>query len=109
MARMNRWTWSIGTAVFLFACAALVGVWRIRRGGDKSPLAIESQDRDPAWRAQVKLGAAVYARHCPSCHGASLEGQPDWKKHLADGSLPAPPLTRLDTPGITRTRSSSRP
>jgi mono/diheme cytochrome c family protein len=78
--------------VFLVACAVLVGVWRTGRGGSKVPSAVESQDRDPAWQAQVKLGVAVYAHHCPSCHGASLEGQPNWKRRLADGSFPAPPL-----------------
>lgn len=46
----------------------------------------------------VSRGAAVYAVHCASCHGAHLEGQPDWKRSLPDGSLPAPPH---DTSGHT--------
>ncbi|MCC7020830.1 MAG: cytochrome c [Ardenticatenales bacterium] len=41
--------------------------------------------------AVVARGAALYAAHCASCHGANLEGQPDWKRPLPDGSLPAPP------------------
>ena len=41
--------------------------------------------------AQVARGEALYAKHCASCHGANLEGQPDWKKRLANGRLPAPP------------------
>lgn len=52
--------------------------------------------RDPA--AVVARGAALYAVHCASCHGANLEGQPDWKHSLPDGSLPAPPH---DTSGHT--------
>lgn len=36
-------------------------------------------------------GAALYADHCASCHGANLEGQPDWRTPNEDGSLPAPP------------------
>lgn len=40
---------------------------------------------------QVASGKAVYAQFCASCHGANLEGQPNWKEPLADGSLPAPP------------------
>jgi mono/diheme cytochrome c family protein len=40
---------------------------------------------------QVAEGAAIYARDCASCHGANLEGQPNWKTPLADGALPAPP------------------
>ena len=40
---------------------------------------------------QVTNGAAVYAEHCASCHGAKLEGQPNWRQRNADGTLPAPP------------------
>ena len=40
---------------------------------------------------QVALGTAVYRDHCASCHGANLEGQPDWKSRKPDGRLPAPP------------------
>ena len=39
----------------------------------------------------IALGAAIYAGHCASCHGADLEGQPDWRSRNADGTLPAPP------------------
>ena len=41
--------------------------------------------------AQVALGATVYEAHCTSCHGARLEGQPDWRERRPDGKLPAPP------------------
>jgi mono/diheme cytochrome c family protein len=40
---------------------------------------------------QVALGGSVYAARCAQCHGASLEGQPDWQQRLANGRLPAPP------------------
>jgi mono/diheme cytochrome c family protein len=36
-------------------------------------------------------GRAVYHEHCASCHGANLEGQPDWQTPLPSGRLPAPP------------------
>lgn len=36
-------------------------------------------------------GRKVYADQCASCHGAELEGQPDWKMLLPSGRLPAPP------------------
>ncbi|MCY4405596.1 MAG: cytochrome c [Rhodospirillaceae bacterium] len=36
-------------------------------------------------------GAALYAEHCASCHGAELEGAPDWRRRGADGLYPAPP------------------
>ena len=39
----------------------------------------------------VARGSLLYALQCASCHGANLEGVPDWKKPLPDGSFPAPP------------------
>ena len=36
-------------------------------------------------------GAALYAEHCAACHGATLEGQENWRVPNNDGSLPAPP------------------
>ena len=36
-------------------------------------------------------GKALYLMHCASCHGANLEGQPDWRRRKPDGRLPAPP------------------
>lgn len=39
----------------------------------------------------VALGQQVYAAQCASCHGASLEGQPNWQQELPTGGLPAPP------------------
>lgn len=46
---------------------------------------------DPDDAAQVALGREVYAAHCASCHGAALEGQPNWRQRLPHGRLPAPP------------------
>ena len=39
----------------------------------------------------IAAGRAIYAEACASCHGAALEGQPDWQQRNADGTLPAPP------------------
>lgn len=36
-------------------------------------------------------GQSLYAEHCASCHGANLEGQPDWRTPDENGVLPAPP------------------
>lgn len=46
---------------------------------------------DPAHAEQVQAGQAVYVQHCAVCHGANLEGQPNWKQPLPTGGLPAPP------------------
>ena len=36
-------------------------------------------------------GERLYQENCASCHGANLEGQPDWRSRLPNGRLPAPP------------------
>jgi mono/diheme cytochrome c family protein len=57
--------------------------------GGGAALAAPMADADNA--AQVALGKEVYDKNCASCHGAHLEGQPDWQNRKADGKLPAPP------------------
>ena len=46
---------------------------------------------DPRDTAKVALGAKIYAQNCAVCHGAKLEGQPNWRERLPNGRLPAPP------------------
>jgi mono/diheme cytochrome c family protein len=46
---------------------------------------------DPENADQVAQGKVVYAQHCASCHGDSLQGQPNWRIRKVDGKLPAPP------------------
>jgi mono/diheme cytochrome c family protein len=76
-ARLAAWLAS-GVLVLVAALALVrLGEW----GGGADP-------RDPR---QLALGARVYAEHCASCHGADLEGQPDWRQRRPDGRLPAPP------------------
>ncbi len=50
----------------------------------------------PAWAegidtATIQRGQQIYATNCAACHGANLQGQPDWKHRLATGRMPAPP------------------
>jgi mono/diheme cytochrome c family protein len=40
---------------------------------------------------EIAAGRALYAEHCASCHGANLEGQPNWQEPLPNGRMPAPP------------------
>jgi len=42
--------------------------------------------------ARIAQGAVIYARECADCHGANLEGDPNWETKLGDGSNPPPPL-----------------
>ncbi|WCR09738.1 cytochrome c [Paracoccus stylophorae] len=39
----------------------------------------------------ISQGRQIYADQCAACHGANLEGQPDWRSPLPSGRLPAPP------------------
>ena len=39
----------------------------------------------------VARGKVVYDEQCARCHGAKLEGQPDWRHRLPNGRMPAPP------------------
>lgn len=41
--------------------------------------------------ARIAAGRELYATHCASCHGADLQGQPEWQTQLPSGRLPAPP------------------
>ncbi len=54
-------------------------------------LAVPGKLHDPGNRQLVQRGAEIYKAQCASCHGAELEGQPDWKRRRANGRLPAPP------------------
>ena len=40
---------------------------------------------------QVDRGRVVYAKACAECHGADLQGEPDWRTRKPNGELPAPP------------------
>ncbi|MBI1906948.1 MAG: cytochrome c [Rhodocyclales bacterium] len=65
----------VAASVLLSACAA-----------DKPESGVDPRDAN-----QVARGTTLYGAHCASCHGARLEGQPDWRRRLPNGRLPAPP------------------
>ena len=71
-----------GTAVAVLLAVGAAS-WMTARGDPTKP--------DPDNPSLVARGTAVYAQHCGSCHGAKLEGQPDWRKRLPNGRLAAPP------------------
>lgn len=37
------------------------------------------------------FGRDLYDQHCAACHGANLEGAPDWQEQGPEGRFPAPP------------------
>jgi mono/diheme cytochrome c family protein len=84
-ARLRAWTPRLLAAAVLLAATAGLAVL-IREG-----MQVRGGEADPADARQVALGERVYREHCAACHGADLEGQPDWQTRKADGRLPAPP------------------
>ena len=50
---------------------------------------------DHNWEQRnIVAGQSLYTDNCASCHGANLEGQPNWQSPNADDVLPAPPDDR---------------
>lgn len=41
--------------------------------------------------AAAESGGELYRTNCAPCHGAELQGEPDWRTPDGDGYLPAPP------------------
>ena len=78
--RRVGWLAAGGVAVILAAAA----YWFLRPA-ERTGLA-NAEDS-----ALVTIGQGIYAVHCAACHGAVLEGQPNWKTPNADGTLLAPP------------------
>jgi len=54
-------------------------------------LPASAQSMNPNNADAVERGETTYARHCASCHGAKLEGEPNWRERKSDGTLPSPP------------------
>ncbi len=71
----------IASAVVLGAAGA--GLWLM---GDTEAPTMSMPDT-----VDIVRGQALYAENCAACHGANLEGQPDWRSPGPDGILPAPP------------------
>lgn len=82
---------SIASAMMLDAAAILAGcAWQ----GDLQPVTINQTAVPPLPTldaARLGRGDGLYAQHCSECHGTNLEGAPDWKRALPDGSYPPPP------------------
>lgn len=71
-----------GVVVLAGAAAVTLGPWT----SEPARMVLDTSDAQA-----VTLGAQVYTETCAACHGARLEGQPDWQTRGSDGLLPAPP------------------
>ena len=80
MSRSRKWA-ALGAA----ACALLLmACERPPAAGNEFQLRADDA-------AVVAAGKKVYEAHCAACHGAQLQGQPNWRERDASGRLPAPP------------------
>ncbi len=76
------WRWPIALAATAGLAVAVFAVAQDDAG------AAVLRPHDPQ---VVSAGRDLYMVHCANCHGADLEGQPDWRSPGPDGLLPAPP------------------
>ena len=83
MTRLIRFpAYLLGAAAAFAMAAAVAGGWGLW-GSSNQGAEVDAAD--------LLLGQRVYVEYCASCHGANLEGQPDWQTRRPDGRLPAPP------------------
>ena len=73
--------------LFLVTVAAGVAIYADSRsdGGASADL-LQYADA-----STVAAGENIYRVHCASCHGAELEGEPNWQRPNPDSTMPAPP------------------
>jgi len=62
--------------------------------GDSTNEAVQDKQTEGRWytKAQVTEGAGLYQANCAMCHKVDASGTPNWKKPLANGKYPPPPL-----------------
>jgi mono/diheme cytochrome c family protein len=83
--------------VISLSLAILVGLlfWQFQQAGNvQAQIVINNIAVHPLPTLDTKAvsqGQNLYQQFCATCHGTNLEGAPNWKLPLADGSLPPPP------------------
>lgn len=70
---------------------AIAAISLLAQGTGTKPTINVSFLGQPVTDKQLRVGKLVYAANCASCHGVNLEGQPNWKRRLDNGRMPAPP------------------
>ena len=77
--------------VAVIATIALLAVLSLLAYFGTRPQPETKSRADPRDPIQVAHGRVVYEQRCAVCHGARLEGKPDWRLRLPNGRLPPPP------------------
>lgn len=86
-----------GAGLFVgLATAAILYVGLSPSQDEQAGLRIERSGQTAFWVAPAQEpalsdGKALYGMFCASCHGAKMQGQPNWRSRMANGRLPAPP------------------
>jgi len=76
-----------------FVIAGLVALAAVLGAGGYQALKTPSI-RAPSDVGDPVAGLDLYQQSCAACHGANLQGQPNWQYPDQDGLLPAPPHNR---------------
>ncbi len=71
--------------------AAMIGLGAIITLGWAALAPSAQTTMENARNDDAVVGQILYLENCASCHGANLEGEPDWRTIKEDGLLPAPP------------------
>lgn len=82
---------AIGVAL---AVVGIAVIWLLERPPSGRSVVINGTAVPPVPTLNPELvedGAQLYAQYCAACHGVSLEGAPNWRLRLVDGSLAPPP------------------
>lgn len=90
--RMARGAILIG--MLLTGLAAWIVALNVLGGDSQAPVVINNTAVPPVPTPdpqRVATGATLYAQSCAACHGADLQGAPNWKQRLPNGALPPPP------------------
>ncbi len=96
MEESNRSRWRTAAVLAVGAVAATAIALQTKRyleapvGGDR-PSASRQLRIDASDTGRVARGKQLYAQACAACHGADLQGQPNWRERLPNGRMPAPP------------------
>ena len=85
-AKTGRTRWVLPVTLAAVICIGLLAAAAFNLFSALEPISAGADASDPA---QVTRGQAIYIQHCASCHGAKLEGQPDWQTRMANNRLPA--------------------
>jgi mono/diheme cytochrome c family protein len=76
----------IAGVIFIAVIGAAIIFYNDRDRGGSAAAFISPSDQ-----TLVSRGKVIYTNYCAACHGAQLEGQPNWRDRMPNGRLPAPP------------------